>query len=68
LVIIGRLSTFDFATDSNVGIVKVILIRRRNVTLFGSALTSFGGIGLRNLDSFLGRGDLNCIPSGSAVG
>jgi hypothetical protein len=68
LVIIGRLSTFDFATDSNVGIVKVILIRRRNVTLFGSALTGFGGLGLRNLDSFLGRGSLMRIPSGSAVG
>jgi len=68
LVFIGRLSAFGFATDSNVGIVKVILIRRRNVTLFGSALTGFGGLGLRNLDSFLGRGGWNCISSSSAVG
>jgi hypothetical protein len=55
LVFIGGLATFSFATDSNVGIVIVVLIRRRNVTLFGGSLAGFGGLGLGNFDSFLGR-------------
>ena len=57
-----------FAATSHVGIVRIFLIRRRNVTLFGSPTTTFCGLCFGDLNPLLCRRGLFIVSAGSAVG
>jgi len=67
LIVVRGLIPFLLAAILHVGVVRIFLIRGRNVTLFTTAATALSSFRLGNLHSFLGRRCFGIIPSEATV-